>query len=116
MSNAVTLYYRTHAFIGWAIDAVVQTSDIKIGFSVSSSQSDTVSAYSPADYQLRYSSIHESYVELAWSSGGIAFDINYYAFSSLSERNSAIFNTIMFSFDTVNGRYCIVLFTVPTIL
>ena len=81
------------------LNAAALVSDSQIGFMVTSEQN--VNAYSPMDLTIRSSSLYRDYVDLAWKTGGVAFDLTYFT-NNYNNLKSVVtsFNTLMFSWGT----------------
>ena len=57
-----------------------------------------IDAYSPVTVRKRSTSQHNSYVDLAWKTGGVAFDLAFFtASSSNRRRTSGTFQKLMYS-------------------
>lgn len=60
-----------------------------------------VDAYSPINVTFESSFQHDSYVALAWESGGLAFDLTYFTDVAYYERSVVtLFNRLMYSWGT----------------
>ena len=104
VSDAEDFYYKTSSFSSSYLEATAQYSNTIIGFeSLDSSTPITVNAYSPAYYTLHNSNQHNNYVELAWSTGGVAYNLDFFKSSSYYAGNSFLFNTLIFSFQESVG-------------
>ena len=81
------------------LQAATLVADSQIGFMVTTEQN--VDVFSPMDLSIQYSSQHIDYVELAWLTGGIAFDLSYFTDSNDNLKTVVTsFNTLMFSWGT----------------
>ena len=60
-----------------------------------------VDVYSPINVMFESNNQHESYVALAWKSGGLAFDLTYFTYVSYyKESVVTLFNRLMYSWGT----------------
>ena len=96
VTNADDFYFlqngaRTYFLAG------IEISNTRIGFANTSDSSEIIDAVSPILTLEVNSNTHTNYVDLAWETGGVAFDLGYYSYSSLRARTSAVFNKLMFS-------------------
>ncbi|KAI6654373.1 hypothetical protein LOD99_770 [Oopsacas minuta] len=105
VSETEDFYYDLSSTQIEYLDAVVQYSNDMIGFIGSSSLPINVDAYNPAYLTIHDNAQHEDYVELAWSTDGVAYNIDFYRSSFYYDRNSAIFNTLMFSYESMPREY-----------
>ena len=81
--------------------ASIKMSGTMIGFANDNDVSDEIDAISPISLNTLDSNAHTNYVELAWETGGIAFDIFFCENSKYYHRLSATFNKLMFSWGII---------------
>ena len=106
VTNAEYFNYRISSISTSSIHAAVQYSNLMIGFNERSLIEPTVvDAYTPVYNSISNSNAHTNYVELAWNTGGIAFNLDFYLSTANYVKNSAIFNKIMFSYSAINGEF-----------
>ena len=72
-------------------------SNTLIGFTVNQTRIDT---YSPSTFSISDNDVHTNYIELAWTTGGLAFDLSFFSGSSYYTETSSTFNALMFSYDS----------------
>ena len=77
--------------------ASVKVSSTVIGFANWVDLSDEIDVISPISLNTLDSNAHTNYVELAWETGGIAFDLYFCRYSKYYSRLSAAYNKLMFS-------------------
>lgn len=77
--------------------AAIEISNTVIGFGSWDSLTEDIDAISPVNLNTLNSNAEENYVELAWETGGVAFDMYFYDDSQYDTRSSAVFNKLMFS-------------------
>ena len=74
-----------------------------IGFGNNVNNDTQIDSYSPSTYTIQSSNGHENYIDAAWETGGVAFDLGFYKSSSYYQRTSAVFNRLLFSYETSSG-------------
>ena len=84
------------------LEAVTLYGTTLIGFTTSSTG---VEVYTPAYASGTTSDEYVNYIEVAWSTGGVAFNLDYYKAASNYLSNSDIFNTLMFSYGDSVGKF-----------
>ena len=77
--------------------AAVKLSNTVVGFSNWFDLTDQIDATSPISVNILSSNTYTNYVELAWETGGIAFDLYFCKYSHYYSRVSATYNKLMFS-------------------
>ena len=77
--------------------AAIEISNTVTGFGSRDSLTEDIDAISPVNLYTLNSNAEENYVELAWETGGVAFDLYVYKYTQYYTRSSAIFNKLMFS-------------------
>ena len=77
--------------------AAVQASNTVIGFANWIDPSDKIDAISPISLNILDSNAYANYVELAWETGGIAFNLYFCKYSQYYSRLSATYNKLMYS-------------------
>ena len=83
------------------LQAGVELSNILIGFGQLSGESATnINAFSPSRNVISDTNAHTNYIDLAWLSGGVAFDLSAYSGSSKYVQTSTLFNKLLFSYGT----------------
>ena len=110
MNNGIILSAVTKAddFSTYGADsstllAGVEISNILIGFGQLSGESATnINAFSPSRNVTTDTNAHTNYVDLAWLSGGVAFDLSAYR-SSKYVQTSTVFNKLLFSYGTTSN-------------
>ena len=97
-------FYR----VGSTITRMVATavvSESYVGFRTRGNIQQFIDAYSPVTVSTRSSNQHNSYVELAWKTGGLAFDLAYFTSSNTNRlRTVRLFQRLMYSWGTY-GKY-----------
>ena len=79
------------------LSAVGASAGSNVGFRTAGDNHLKVDASSPVKVEVLSNYEHDFYVDVAWETGGIAFDLDYFA-SNLSEwKPLALFNKLVFS-------------------
>ena len=84
------------------LEAVTRYENTLIGFTTSSTG---VEVYSPAYVSGTTSDEYVNYIEVAWGTGGVAFNLDFYTSTSYYLSNSDIFNTMLFSYGNSGGKF-----------
>ena len=102
MSEASDYISYINSFDVKYLQAVTLYETTLIGFTTSSSG---VEVYTPAHASGTTSDEYVNYIEVAWGTGGVAFNLDYYTSTIYYSTNSDIFNTVMFSYGNSVGKF-----------
>ena len=100
MTNAGNFYFDQSSPV--SLLAAVRISDTLIGFGNTRANSTTLDAVSPASYNVSNNTIDNDYVDLAWQTGGVAFNIDLV---SNFINAGTHFATLMFIWGDPGGFY-----------
>ncbi|KAI6654378.1 hypothetical protein LOD99_775 [Oopsacas minuta] len=96
VTEAHEIYHSAGGSISYTY-AAIKISNTFIGFADGNYYTDIIDAISPVFLNTLDSNAEENYVDLAWETGGIAFDLHFFDNSLYDTRSSAVFNKLMFS-------------------
>ena len=98
MTDADSFYFLSST-VDYLLAGVLLSQSL-IGFGDNINNDTQIDSYSPSAYTIHDSNAHENYIEVAWQTGGVAFDLSYYSGSSYYRETSAVFNKLLFSYGT----------------
>ena len=81
--------------------ATAVVSESYVGFRTTGNVEQFIDSYSPVTVSTRSSNQHNNYVDLAWKTGGLAFDLTYFTSSTDNLlRTLRLFQSLMYSWGT----------------